>query len=281
RKVKGAGANAGTTRTDASGRFRVVFPVATAPDLIGKLVLTPSCSGWNGKSEVRVKLDASLRPGINDLGDLIVHRTQSALARGRVVDDSGAPVSKALVDVFAAEIVDGVETWRYCQSVGGNSGEDGSFTIEGHVPGDRFMLRASRRGHADGQSAVFASNAEAVWIVLTRSAQIKGTAWLDAALISEKVWVRATRKSDSQEQRELFRDRERACIDRFGNFQLEDVRPGECDLEFVLDRERKPSFVLEGIQLRAGEAATDARLGSIDLRGKIVRSSPTEVPKRD
>ncbi|HUR28243.1 MAG TPA: carboxypeptidase-like regulatory domain-containing protein, partial [Planctomycetota bacterium] len=265
--------------TSPEGRFRVVMPVGAAADFSGEISLGRNIGATGAQEiEARFLLDSRIHEGENEIGDLVL-RSPQCLAAGRVVDDTGAPVPNALVDGDVLQEFDGQKIWKNDSRLAGKAAADGTFTIVATIPAGRIRLRASRRGWVDGENADFVPGATNVWITLTRSSRIEGHVLLDDVGASTSFWIRAARKSDSSQQHNLFRDREKTRVKPDGSFLLPDVRPGSTDLAIFVENVWTDVLVLEGLKLSPGETSNDPRLGAIDLRGKIVPAPPQE--KRD
>lgn len=217
---------------DAEGRFRFggleegAFAVAAsaAPPTAAATPSTETAA-WTARH-------ASVAAGT---ADVVLELAAGSALRGRVVDDLGAAVVHAWVDVVPA----GDDTTAR-KSVGWKPvGDDGSFELAG-VPAGEWRLRAWRSGDTPQERFTLTLPADAEWLleaVLPRPVTIAGRVIDSAgAPIASAVIVTAT----DNDTRHAVRTKTQPD----GTFRLERVHAGEVDVHVS----------------RAGHAATEVTL---------------------
>ena len=153
---------------------------------------------------------------------------------------------------------------------------NGKFTLTGAPSRSRLRFHASSAGYVDTEWPEAAAGATDIVIVMTRASKVAGKVLLDEVGASVQIWARAERSGDTKEQQALSGFRERALVQPDGTFNIQTVRPGQCDLVFRSGNLKNPLLVIDGLVLRPGEKSNDPRLESIDLRGKIEAPKPKQ-----
>ncbi|MCK6446114.1 MAG: carboxypeptidase-like regulatory domain-containing protein [Planctomycetes bacterium] len=144
----------------------------------GALRLVAAPSGERKVRSVVVEVPLAPKLGLNDLGD--VHLAGlPLLVAGRVVDQIGAPIANANVNVLAQNS-DGT-TWRDTGAAALTDG-DGRFSIDAEFPGAELAVRASSSDSQRGAPVLFAPGISGVELPLERWASLDVTATIDPDL---------------------------------------------------------------------------------------------------
>ncbi|MEC7725726.1 MAG: carboxypeptidase-like regulatory domain-containing protein, partial [Planctomycetota bacterium] len=214
------------------------------------------------------------REGVTDLGELQLGLLDQ-VAFGRVVDDLGAPVEDAHIQL-QRERPSGRngDRMRFQDEAftDTHSDENGDFWLFGDVESARYRLRVRADGHfpeeTRGVERVTGSE-----IRLLRKARLVGTVTLPEWLPSKRVKV-ALRSLD-----EPGRDRDDQIRDWQGKryIYFDWARPGLYSLELRLEDFPAPFFRVDGLQVRPGDHDPHPRLTGLDLGGYLHRFEVTAV----
>jgi hypothetical protein len=200
-------------------------------------------------------------------GDLVL-RELPAIVAGRVVDARGAPVVQAWLEVRHPVGEGEAETWYNLDVVGSSrvsTDAEGRFAVRTLDPVRALRLGASRDGLGVAPEQVVAPGTLDVELVLepeedealTRG-EVRGSIRFDAdiPLTEVEVYLRG-----AQGGRDTY---------PFGGaFRFSGVLPGPHSVTVRTAQTHFAVFTLEGVEVRAGETADDARLLGIDLRGRL------------
>lgn len=177
-------------RTDAEGVVKLHLAGWRAVDADGKLSDEPELASGgalrlvaapSGARKVRsAVIDVPRAPklGANELGDVKLLGLPLLVA-GRVVDQIGAPIANANVNVLAQNS-DGT-TWRDTGAAALTDG-DGSFSIDAEFQGAELAVRASASDSQRGPPVLVAPGTSGVELALERWARLDTTAWIDPDL---------------------------------------------------------------------------------------------------
>lgn len=257
----GSGSSTEPLRTDGGGRFEYVLSLGGAVNLRGTLALTPIGAGEAEGTSANLTLDAALLPGRNELGD-VVARAPNVLASGRVVDDRGAKVGKAAMQVQSGS----GSVWASAVGLRATCDESGSFEVRGATSAPELRITAVREGHAPAPPIDVPVGSSGIEVVLERGASLVGRCLVDDPSLLQRLRVRLRRPEDDPKWRTV----PGVVTPRpDGTFEFTQQRGGIVHLE-VRDRETKEILAtIENVSLVAGERAIDGRLDAIDLRGKV------------
>ncbi|MBK9387214.1 MAG: sigma-70 family RNA polymerase sigma factor [Planctomycetes bacterium] len=205
------------------------------------------------------EIPEDLKSAGGELGDLVLREPELCFA-GRVVDDAGSPVSRAEIRIAILEARASGEPERSSTPLFAISDAAGRFTCRGELADTSAELHVSAAGHG---FAVFGPRRPGeldLELVLPRSGEIRGRLLLDDGVRGDEIWIttepsphgRITQTQPSSD----------------GSFSLQDVSPGLREVaitwhhRFELER-------VSGIEVRSARAASDPRLLTIDLRGRM------------
>lgn len=262
----GSGSGAKPLRTDGAGRFEYVLSMRSAEGLRGTLTLSPIGAGSAEGTIARIELDSKLQPGRNDLGDVIAVAPQR-LASGRIVDDRGAPIGKAALQVQSGN----GSVWVTDVGLQLAYDESGAFEVSGATRAPQLRITATRDGHAPTLPIDVPVGSSGIEVVLERGATLVGRCLVDDPALLQRVRVRLRRPEDDPKWRQgpgIVTPRSD------GTFELTRLHSGVVHLD-VRDHETKEVLAtIEDVRLAPGERAIDGRLDAIDLRGKLAPAAP-------
>ncbi len=212
-------------------------------------------------------LPTPLHTGENDLGTLVLDRAP-LVASGLVHDDRGEPIEGAMVQ---AELpgARAEEPWHAVRNLRATTAANGAFVLRGVAPTGPLRLRASADGHLPAQTAALPPPVTSCEIALPRSAALLGGVVPSEALAPNDVLVELRLGAEVYHARVDVGDQRWSF--RFASLPVGIAELGERSLGDGAGEQR-----FAGIELRAGEIATDPRVQAIDLATGL-RSVPFAV----
>lgn len=220
--------------------------------------------------------------GVVDLGELRVPRFVD-LARGTVVDDTGAPVEGVEVGLTKSD-----ETSRDGDALGraliaaGASDARGEFVLRGEPPGEGFAVRVfgDRADTFVAPAPVplpASAPASGLRFVLRRRGSIEGRLLLSDGASAKDLSIRIAR-SDGTPMGLMSPE---VAFD--GGFWFDRLEPASYDLDVAAGARTnspRPLVRLADVVVPSGAPSADPRLAAIDLRG-AVRSLEVVARTRD
>jgi hypothetical protein len=212
-----------STRTDGTGRYSI-------PN-VPPGVHTLTASSERLRPQIVANLDLST-PGQTVTQDFTL--PIGAVVAGRVVDDTGAPIGRAMITVSneVARVV--------------RSDEDGNFRAEGLGEGP-ITVSVTARGYASASEAAVAPGRTDVTVKLVRGAVLQGR--VDGTpmpfTVNVSIYDAATTKWKVQDS-QAFSDQSN------GVFQIRDLPPGRYEVVVETAKSRTPAPL--PAQLEAGQA---------------------------
>ena len=256
--------------TDADGCFHLPYQVR---------------EGQNGPYRFEVRLDDAVPTRgfaaplarlpvatVTDLGELLLSDL-SAFARGVVVDDAGAPVAGASVQLERARFEQGRPEPRFADQpfVRTETAEDGSFHLFGDFEPGRYRLRVEMRDHFRTYADV--ADGDDLRVELTRKCRVVGTVlapeWMNRKRVRVEllpVAVSAPPGEEPQPREDQLRDHEGSTYAFF-----DWVRPGTYDVAFRLQGFPDAFLVVDRLVLEPGQVSVHPRLQELDLGAYIYR----------
>ncbi len=217
-----------------------------------------------------VDLDALPQTGITDVGDLQLGAFP-VIAQGAVVDDLGAPIAGARLQLRQRiEVGEGENRRRTWTDVAFNQAEtdaDGRFALRGVLERDTdHLLRVTAPEHFEASTREI-GGAEALTIVLQRRSRLLGTVLAPDWLRRQEIRVRLVSVDDpGQVREEQLRDYEGRTYIHFDN-----VRPGRYDLALLVRGFPDPFFEVRELEIRPGQMDRHPLLQDVDLGAWLFR----------
>lgn len=256
--------------TDADGRFHLPYRVR---------------EGQQGPYRFEVRLDDAVPTRgfaaplarlpvatVTDLGELVLSDL-SAFARGVVVDDAGAPVAGASLQLERARFEQGRSEPRFVDQpfVRTETAEDGSFHLFGDFEPGRYRLRVEMREHFRTFAEV--ADGDDLRVELTRKCRVVGTVLAPEWMNRKRVRVELLPVAVSAPPGEELQPREDQLRDHEGSTYafFDWVRPGTYDVAFRLQGFPDAFLVVDRLVLEPGQVAVHPRLKELDLGAYIYR----------
>jgi len=244
---------------DAEGRFRMaVTGSAAGPDRRPVLLADHAVEGSEVVLAARAPLPHALPPGQDvDIGTLVLRpkAEERPLCSGRVVDGAGKPVDGARVSAGFWDRDGGRWVALHRQPV--RTDRDGRFTVRTTIaPPEEFWVSATVRDLVPARLATHPGAGDLL-LVLARGGSLRARI---AAPAGFPLHLLVGRIVDPQ-----GRTRE---PDQFaGRFGADQLVPGTYEVVVCVADSRWEVTRVRGVEVRAGERASDARLGAIDVGG--------------
>lgn len=253
----------GALETDDAGRFRL--PLPNWPNGGGALRLVLLPAGERPLLTAVFDVPVALVKGEQTLPDIVLHGLPF-IAAGRVVDQLGAPIDKARVEVLE-RAKDGSK-WLATNGAAVTDA-DGVFTISAELVDAELGIRASANDAPPMEIAPLVRGSRGLELALERWASFDGSAWIDPGLSPAEVnvvWITTSPKDGGTV---TFRmngaSRPAAKGEALAYFTGQRLQAGTGRLEF-----RAISTViltLDPIELRPGR--NDDLVRRLDLRSLI------------
>ena len=208
----------------SDGTFEIVGLGKSAVQLTAKL-RAPDPGPLAGQTGVARVED--VRPGTSDL---VIVLALGRSARGRAVDDTGAPL--AVFEAVAKPATgDERRPWEQDRHALRASGKDGAFAIDG-LPDGAWSVTATAKGHATSAAhqVVIPTDSDPFDLVLPRSAAASGTVVDPAGKPVEGARVEIVPKGNPFEFYRRADEEPRPRTDGEGKFRLEDLAPGSQEI---------------------------------------------------
>jgi hypothetical protein len=253
--------------TGLDGRFSVeTAPMSEVPEGLMLAIYEFSAQGAQ-VAIARRPLPRELALASYDLGEFVL-ADSAVLAAGIVVDVNGKPVAGAsvtpsipLTRTEAGEELAVRESWlQPCRS-----DARGRFEIRGESGSDTLSLDARKQGLI-ADPVVVRSGELGVRLVLDATGAIEGTVLLDSSLAATMMLVHAER-DEPEPAPTASPSGTPSVVDKAGRFVLHGLRAGSYSVHVVYAATGSAVGAVEGVKVRAGEAARDRRLDPLDLRG--------------
>ncbi|HUR28445.1 MAG TPA: hypothetical protein VM509_09680 [Planctomycetota bacterium] len=281
--LAGATARAQLESGDGRARFETTWPLSTGVDGRFALELPASAAVKSGMvlalhrlgddgaelSVARRTIHPELDARVLDLGDFLLAETPVAI-RGRVVDAAGhgiegAEVVPALAFEPDADPLEAAPRAPWLQPV--RSGEGGKFELRCEPWPMRLTLEARKNGLV-GQPEAVELGARDVRLVLRAGGAIAGRVLLDPSLQAAIVLVEAFEDELLPGAPPVARGTP-AVVARDGAFAIEALRSAPHSIRVIDAATGTELGRVEGIEVRAGEAARDPRCDPLDLRERF------------
>ncbi|MCA8965091.1 MAG: hypothetical protein H6838_06720 [Planctomycetes bacterium] len=219
---------------------------------------------------VRVPIAPLVQGERRELGDL-VFTPLPPLANGMVVDDLGAPVEGATVQLQAQRLEDGKESWRTVPGWTARTGEDGRFALFGDSPFGNLRLFADTGQHF-GAATPLPPPGRPVRITIDRNGVLVGRVLLPGWVGDGMCELTVQPADPSLDERTRRRQAQRVQLGRArgGRFVVQPLRAGNYDVAVRMRNLPDPMLELSGIYVSPG-TNRDGRLALIDLRQSIFR----------
>lgn len=229
---------------------------ATQPMALGARVRVPAIAGGR-----RI-----------ELGDIVLGELP-LLVTGTVVDDAGAPVAGADVQLQQQlPVPEGSgqrpeDAWRLLPLRRTRTAADGSFRIPGLLPPGVLRVHADTDRHF-AASVPVQLQGQVVRLAIDRNGVLRGRALLPEGL-PDGVLSLQLRPFDQARQRDETRTTPLSRR-RGGRFALEPLRPGRHDAVVLLRNVPEPVLVVPDVFVEPGETR-DRRFAPLDLTGAVHR----------
>jgi hypothetical protein len=252
-----------TLRTDREGRFEFELSELHAEGDLRHASITARA----GALAATLDLARVFEPGLTDLGDVVLAGAPLLVA-GTVRDAAGAGVADARVrlELSSEDAPASGEDWEP-SPLTTTSGADGAFTLHGLARAQRARTWAElARSRSDTVEA--APGARDVTLVLRANGSLVGSLRLDPGLSPSALAVRIEREgTGALSLEERSRTHEQPLAD--GRFHFQGLQPGRYALVVGIEHDEPELVRVAGIEVRAGEACSDARIQGLDLRGRL------------
>ncbi len=248
--------------TSSEGRFEIALQARWSSDCSRHLWFTNRDRSAAAQITGDLAVDGELRLGINDIGDIPM-RVPPLIASGRVVDESGAPVSGAWISVVGRDAVQLLPAVMEEPEPSTTCDAEGRFTLRGSPARSTVELRATQSGFLVETPRAVAVGSEALEFTLRRAATIDGFARVDAALERGDIVVSCRSKDAKVNVNTQLASTEDSTR---WKFSLQNVAPGTYEFEFLA---RSGASLLRLDDVVAKFGARDPRLDDVDLRGLI------------
>ena len=209
---------------------------------------------------------------VTDLGEIALDDL-SAFARGVVVDDSGAAVAGASLQLERERAVGDAQEMRYVEEpfVRAETSEDGSFQLFGDFAPGRYRFRVEKREHFRTFADV--SSGDQLRVEMTRKCRVVGTVVAPEWMNRKRVRVELRPVAVSAPPGEAPNSREDQLHDHQGKTYafFDWVRPGTYDVTFRLQGFPDAFLVIDRLVLKPGQIGLHPRMQDLDLGAYIFR----------
>jgi len=197
--------------------------------------------------------------GVTDIGDVAL-AAPSAFVRGRVVDETGAGIAEARVEL--ARRSDG-GWWEELYDVSTTSGSDGAFQVLTAPAGERFRATAERSSFAS-LPVDFEPGADLL-LRMALEGTISGSVLLDDGIPTDQLTVETRRSDDTVEGLRSTS----VPLDASGAFVAPQLAAGTYGVAVNTKNGRIELFSVPDVLVVSGRDTADPRLQEIDLRGEL------------
>lgn len=246
-------------RTDATGRFLVVLPDPLPEG--GRRWLDLEARLDEDTARTCIDLGRSFPPGVTDFGDVRLG-SGSVIAEGRVVDEAGAPVARALVQVEYLSRTWGTppqEQWDREFGIEATTDANGVFRIPGLPREEPRAVRASKSKFVTTPRKRVVPGARGIVLVLAGSGHLEGSVLRTEEQERFELQVDAWLVDGTDD-----RTSRTSTMIRFGStFQLHDRVPGRWRVSI----EQPGGFRTEALEAVVAAGGT-TELEPIDLRSR-------------
>ena len=257
-------------RTDASGRIHMHGLDGNSLELGDTCEFTLVQRHLRPMRTGRATTALPLVLGLNDLGDVTIDLA-STIARGRVVDRNGAPVSGGHVSARAftpASAGVGASLGGKVSGAGTRTDASGAFVLRGLHDGEQLSLTCSKLGFLASRLDGVGVGAEDVVVQMDLAGYLAGSVLVAEGGPPDRVEIvvrapDAVPAKDDPFGRKLGR---KTSPDRAGAFRSKGLTPGEYTVVVFLEGVAEPLLQVDEVRVSAGETTFDARLEEIDLR---------------
>ncbi len=253
-----------TLRTDREGRFEFELAELHAEGDQRHATITARA----GALGATLDLARVFEPGLTDLGDVVLARAPLLVA-GIVRDAAGMGVADARVRLELSPEdaqASGGDGWE-SSPLTTTSGTDGAFALHGLARAQRTRTWAElARSRSDTVEAE--PGARDVTLLLRATGSLVGSLRLDPGLSASALAVRIEREgAGAPSHEERSRTYQQPLAD--GRFHFQGLLPGRYALVVGIEDDEPELVRVAGVEVRAGEACSDARIQGLDLRGRL------------
>jgi hypothetical protein len=249
--------------TDAEGRFQFELDLSKPEyPLHNRSIRLRIDSEEFGRCEWSRDLPIEFEPGSFDLGEIAMVKIP-ALLRGRVLDQKGAPIRRAIATLeYADDQNPGKRVWRTASKLNGTTSRTGEFTVYGVLPdAAEYRLRVGAKGYQPlVTTPIFGDEVQE--FELLSGAVLLGTLQMDPAI--KYYNLRLTMRNG------VSKDRLQLEPDGLGmaKFRYE----GNSKIPYIFEiRTPQDELVYEqtNLTLRSGEETRPPEWQPLDLRGLL------------
>ncbi len=247
-------------RTEHDGSFRYPLQRLALEQTGRVLVIEREGTSSGEQLGARIELALVLRPGPNELGDVIL-APPPLLVAGRVESETGASVAGAELRLYFQTPGDGA-SWRPLWAFGTNADHEGAFAIRGWVAPGRLAVDARHPSHRPSDRLVVERGERDARLVLLAAGAIAGRVVLSEGVPAKRIVV-GVRDPAAPASEGVPHS---ARPDADGSFEILAVSPGTWTVQIDA-----PDTVVtfDGVLVEAGETTRDPRLAEIDLRDLV------------
>ncbi len=212
---------------------------------------------------------------VTDLGDVQIGNF-AVVAHGTVVDDAGAPIPGAHVQLERERVVDsesGRTDFRAEEFCSVRTGADGRFELFGDLERGRYHLRIDAEDHFHVETPDLRRDGGPTLVEMERKARVLGTVLAPEWMRRERVHVDLVPKNVPNARPGEAKPRNDRLHDHKGRTYayFDWVRPGTYDLAFRLQGYPDPFLRIDHLVLLPGQHGLHPRLCDLDLGAYIFR----------
>ncbi len=259
-------------RTDEQGRFLVAVGESRDDNHVDTLRFE-----YQRYAEPSLRIDLpgrTLRPGVEDLGDLTVSGGKLVVA-GTFVDDSG-PLHKNVsfwVEHFEPTAAPN-EAWQGTTDTMQHQDKTGHFEVRGEVPAGRLRLAFASHDQLPMEPIEFEAGNEHLEVRIDTGHQLAATILLTTGMPQEGLYAVLQPVQPDPDPAAARRDEDRFRVEPWSedgerrNLQWEALRAGSYTLSVYLWTRAQPLLVIPDVMV-PGPTGGDPRLADIDLRAAV------------
>ena len=268
-----------SVRSAHFGQFETNVPYDDSTGMRGVVRIRGNEMSDHADRMTLLPISNAIRPGVNDLGDIVLH-APSSIASGRVVDEAGQPIPQVVVSVSVRTNSE-VNLTGWITSFAPRStrtDEQGLFDLRGILEEPKASLYGDRPGWLRTGPVEVPVGSRDVILRMSRAGEIAGKVLLDDPKRAPDVRIVLRHAGDTDEQRQATMYTESAGLRSDGTFRVSRARPLVFDATVMMNGRSEPLLVIENVDLRGGGPSKDPRLATIDVRGRI--EAPTNPGNR-